>query len=334
MPAVRRATGVGATLLAVAAVSLALTSVASAISAYPVKKASDSGVVTQDDYFNASIGSPDFWDACVIAQPYNDFSMTFQQYTITGCTPVASPFIQLKALGTRGWAVYCPQSAPNTWIESAGGGLQGYSDTNGSWAIQEIQEDNSYGPSPPAKSDYFMTNWTFHEVHFGFVVGCSPQVWETDTGLPPYCCGQGPSAGQPFPTSAAGKLTTHFARGPRDRRTTLPGHRYTESREVNLGPHATKTLTMQCDHGLVPYFHQWGVGWYTHHVPTKKDGHVQELPAKIKRGFKITAKANGRVKPRAARLQAVISCHRPGRPAPRARSGVPPFVPVRTPAHP
>lgn len=314
------------TALALLVAGMALPGAASAISAYPFKGDGDTGVVSPADFLNAmSGGNPEGWDACVISDPYNDTVLALQQYPVADCVPIQTPWIQLKALGTRGWAIYCPRSAPNSWIDSSGGGLQAWSDTNSSWAMQEIQADNSYGPNPVAKSDYYMTNWSFKEVHFGFLVGCSPQAW-TGAGMPDYCCGAGVSARPSWstaPGSARGAgaavtpVTAKAVRGPKRRRIVHSPTRYSETREVNLAPRSKRTHVMRCKRGFLPYHQHWGVGWYTKRTPRPKtDGKVGEFARGIKRGFRVTAKANKRVKRGSARLQASLSCHRKGTPVP------------------
>jgi hypothetical protein len=310
-------------LLATALASLVLPAVAAAQSAYPLKSPGDSGQIPAND-FSMSDETDGYWvrgyDACVYTKPYDQFTLTFQQYNVAGCVAVQTPWIKLSAWKTQGWAIYCPPSAPNSWVDSLGGALQQWSTTESVENMNESPGGNSFGPSPPAKSDYYTTNWSFHRQYWLYVVGCSPTEWENPGDGGNYCCGQGPSGAPVFGSAAvAGRpRAARFARGPARRRTAVKPGYYTETREFELRPSTRRTYRASCASGHRLRFTRWGVGWYTRRPPGARDGDVRERAREIRRrAFELTVRTDRRVKRRQVRLQLHVGCGRPGVDPPR-----------------
>jgi hypothetical protein len=45
----------------------------------------------------------------------SDLQDSYQQWDVDGCTPVATPWIWVKAFQGNGWKLYCPGPAPYNW---------------------------------------------------------------------------------------------------------------------------------------------------------------------------------------------------------------------------
>lgn len=171
-------------------------------SAWPFKAAGDSGVISTYDWdFDDQADEEGDWatgfDACTYTHQFNNADMSFQQYTIPGCVPVMTPWIQMtKWLKPYGWKLYCPSSAPYFW-----GGL-GDGAPTGAGALQmwrTADQEVKYEPNP-ANTDWYHPGTSDHAAflpvpftshHWLFVIGCGGAYPGTDV---PYCCGQGPSA--------------------------------------------------------------------------------------------------------------------------------------------
>jgi hypothetical protein len=312
----------------VAAIALFAPGSAPAQSAFPVKAADDGGVIDLPQ-FNVS-GYVDFgpsppnyargYDACTYTEAYSTLILNYQQYNVAGCVPIQTPWIALHGWQTRGWAVYCPDSAPNSWISSLGGALQQWSGTSSVEEMNEIQSENTFGPKPPAKSDYYTTNWGISTHHWLYVVGCSPEKWENVGDGGAYCCGQGTSGAPHFSSGAAGSSAAQAAaggalmlKGPARRETPYGSGYYSLTREFDLSPHTSHTYSVKCRRGYRLRFARHGIGWFMGREPGKRDGNVRDRRHRFgKRGFKVTTTTDRNVKPGKVRLQLEIGCGRPG----------------------
>jgi len=183
-------------------------------SAWPFKAAGDSGVISAQDwnYEDIADAGGDIamgFDACTYTDDFRLTATSYQQYTIPGCVPVMTPWIQMSTwLKPYGWKLYCPSNAPYFW-----GGV-GDNAPPGVGAIQlwRTSTEVQYEPIPentdwydPGTSDhaaYLSVPFTKH--HWLFVIGCGPAYPGSEAK---YCCGQGPSA-RVGPSLGDGPATT------------------------------------------------------------------------------------------------------------------------------
>jgi len=297
-------------------------------SAFPLKAAGDSGQVALPDFDPEGFDGPDWvrgFDACTYTQPYDNFTLVFQQYQVAGCVPIQTPWVEVPPIGIVSWTLYCPASAPNSWVDSLGGTLQQWTTSQYVSGLTEGPgQFNTTGPSPPAVSDYSSINGTSSDQWWLYLVACSPQVWNDVGDGGTYCCGQGVSAipfFRPPPTASetrrrAQALRPRLVKGPaRRRHRTSPNH-YTETREVDLRPGTTRTYYTSCDAGYALAGAHSAVGWYTRRPPRAADGHVESEDRIEGRRYAVTTTASANVRPGAARVQTRIACSRHGDPGP------------------
>ena len=129
-------------LIAVAAAALAMlltAPVSSAISGAPWKSDSDTGVVSPSDMLHGNQAGTakcprgpsqttcNYWNpqACIVTDPYDNFSESFQQWNVPDCVMLDSGWVLLDAKHdgpTSGYALYCSAQPFNTpWNWSAAG---------------------------------------------------------------------------------------------------------------------------------------------------------------------------------------------------------------------
>jgi hypothetical protein len=321
--------------LAALVLAVALIAPGSAIaqSAFPLKSVGDPGVVPANEvnpsnWVSAGPGGNNYvrnFDACTYIAPFNNFQSNYQQYNVGNCAPIQTPWIRLRAWETKGWAIYCPDSAPNSWVPSDGGAL---SQWTSAYSVENMNElgGNTSGPSPPAKNDYYTTNWSVHHQYWLYLVGCSPQAWENVGDGGAYCCGQGTSAIPTFSSGSAASaapraVTATLRKGPARRRTPIGTGYYSLTREVDLEPDSKRTYRLKCQRGFRLRRARETVGWFTKRKPFRKlFGDVKETQKRLgERGYQVTVTTDDRVKEGKARLQLDIGCARPGAPDPPLR---------------
>jgi hypothetical protein len=254
------------------------------------------------------------FDACTYTKAYDNATLSYQQYDVAGCVPVQTPWISLRGWQTRGWAVYCPASAPNSWISSLGGALQEWTGSSIVAEMNEVQSENTFGPHPPAKSDYYTTNWGTSIHHWLYVVGCSPQPWKNVGDGGQYCCGEGTSGAPNFAGGAAAPASRALMlKGPARRETSVAPGFYSETREFDLVPQARRTYRVKCRRGYQLRFARHGIGWFMRREPGRHDGTVHDRRHRFgKRGFKVTTSTDRYVRRGTVRLQLDFGCGRPG----------------------
>lgn len=101
---------------------------------------------------------------CSIVAAYADSSCEVGGNQVPQCQTVSSPAISLSGWQTKGWALYCPQSASYYW--------SGWdADRDGCSAISVIENPWVEGIS---KADFTMTNWCVTTHTVTLTIGCSP----------------------------------------------------------------------------------------------------------------------------------------------------------------
>jgi hypothetical protein len=179
------------------------------------------------------------------------------QIPVTGCVPVASPWIKLSWDGSGGWKLYCPPSAPYNWnAESDPRSAFGWQRTS-SWVDSPtatfVQRDGR--PGDPGYADYYTINWSTHTTHWRYAIGCSPQPepgWGENPNPP-----QGRASGS---TVSAARVAA--ASGQRPRALEL-------TRETRLRPRRTVAIVRRCPAGSRVARARHAVGYYTSRAPKR-----------------------------------------------------------------
>lgn len=293
-------------------------------SAFPLKAPGDSGVVDLSDFSPQGPDGPDWvrgYDACTYTKPYDNFTLEFPQYQVAGCVPVQSPWLELPHfMAISSWVVYCPASAPNSWVDSLGGALQQWSTDQSVAPMSEGPPGtNSFGPSPPAQSDYSTISGSASPKWWLYLVGCSPIPWESvgDGGV--YCCGRGTSAiplFRPPPLAAARSdqnvPRVRVAKGPPRLVHRTSRDHYSVTREFDLRADTTRTYTASCAAGYRMHATHSGIGWYTRRPPTAADGEASRTERREGGRYEVTVATTDGIRRGSVRLQMHIACSRRG----------------------
>lgn len=298
---------------------------AHAESAFPLKSSGDSGVIP---YFSSSPSIPcgngglcvSGWDACTYSQLEGNFSSSLQQYTVPGCTPVQTPWIHFKGGTTSGWAVYCPASAPYSWVNgypgSQGQTFQWWTDSNYVGSFSEPPGTNTSGPNPPAKIDFSVHDWSLYSHNWLFIAACSTvsnNDFATIDNQPPYSHGVGPSArphGLPGVSGLLGAVQRP-PRGPALRITKNGPRSYVITRQINLRRNRRVTYRVSCRAGYRKVTQRWAIGWYTNGPPKARNGKATVTRRSAgKRTYSLSVRTNNRVRPMTAQLQMIVACKR------------------------
>jgi hypothetical protein len=287
-------------------------------SAWPFKQAGDSGVLSY--YENADYGGNAYptyqfpdppwyvqgFDTCVWANADNNADMSYPEYQINGCVPVASPWIWVKAISYSSWAIYCPASAPYNYAALPIDALQfwfGDSDVEGTTIFTE-----NYNPG---SSDHSVFN---HDLssghHWKFIIGCSPV--DQGSSNTPYSNGVGPSG---MPSPCCGIFAPGGGTGPGARPVKLSAARidrsaggYTQTREFDLPRTARRTYTVGCRAGERLGRSDWGIGWFTARRPKRGDGSADGRRVRSARNTLAVRVTTKNARSGAARLQTRIRC--------------------------
>jgi hypothetical protein len=296
---------------------LALTASASADpSAWPFKQAGDSGRITynQWDYEGDAYGKDiEGYDACVYTDPFDINVDNYPQYNVTGCTPVATPWVKVKPFHTSGWKIYCPGGAAYNWAaDGALGGAEQFWRTSGDLHFNGFWTEHYH----PGTADHAAFNASLHTHHYLFVIGCSPQAYDTQhepysngqgpTGKPEGCCDSGAAATRAGAAATGGARMRKGPRLRRDRR----ARSYDETREWPLRRRGRRTYVTRCARGYRASKPHWAVGWFTRQPPRRRrDGRTAERIRPVKRGFAVTVRSRG-LRKGAVRLQTNLTCRR------------------------
>ena len=328
-------------VLALLAAPAAALSASDYASAWPYKRPSDTGILTveqwQSDAFNQkfgkyqTVGGVDpcvYWDAAFSSDMPPPAA---QQYNVPGCAPVASPWIKLSPWKTRGWALYCPSSAPYNWNAE---GPQNKDDTGKldsptrqaqyiktssfvdvvSFGVQEWT-----GPKPVGLAEYYATNWAFKHHTWRYGISCSPEPF---TGIPQggkYSRGEGPSGSllrgsaiAQGDSDAAGAVTAATPiigrRGPTRDIRRVDAANVQKTIEVDLVPQQVRRYQATCPKGQAPSFAHYGVGWFTGQRPSVADmTKVKDTQRSITRGTEVRIETKS-IPRRTVRLQIHLGC--------------------------
>lgn len=306
-------------------------------SASPFKSSTDSGILYDWSAYESDASFPSGctgsacysgWDACTYTQDIGSFNQDLQQYTVPGCVPVQTPWIETKASTTQGWALYCPTSAPYAW-DLGYPGNQGQADefwndgTGWMKNLAQVPGNNRNGPNPVGKADWSMHNWSaIHSHHWGYIIGCSTISNSSNAAeqQPPYSHGQGTSAcphGWPIPGNSCstglgvGGPGAGIVKGPAHRVTRTGARSYSVTREVDLRRGRVATYALSCRAGYRRVLRHWAVGWYTRTAPSRRQGRAQaRVASEGTRSLAVRVRTNDRVRPGTARLQLALSCRR------------------------
>ena len=277
-------------------------------SAWPYKQPGDSG---RFDYNDFDFGGEAFgkqvdgFDACTFTDPYDINVDTYQQYQVNGCVPVATPWIKLKALQTKGWKVYCPRSAPYNWAAGTSGlgGAEQFWRTSRSVHLGDVFSEHYH----PGTSDHESFNGSLRTHHWLFVIGCSPAAYKSQNV--PYSNGAGPSGKPAGCCGSSSRRGVAKSRGPSLRRD-LRATSYEDTREWRLNRSARRTYFAKCAPGYRVRLRKWAVGWYTAGPPRRRDGRSAESARRLRRGIAVTVRTHRLRRPGLARLQIRVGCQR------------------------
>jgi hypothetical protein len=314
-------TGRARAVLVGIAIVIALTAAAPAAadpSAWPYKQVGDSGVLSYDEndtYSSKAVMTDQFpdapwwvqgFDACVWSNAINNADVTYPQYQVDGCVPVASPWIWVSAVHGSNWEIYCPGSAPYNYAGLPIAGIQfwfGGSLVEGTFDFQE-----NYNPG---WSYHTAFNYDVHGHHWKFIIGCSPT--DQSNSNTPYSNGVGPS-GKPSPCCGVVGATASAARGALPVRLTaprvdrVPGG-YVRTQEFDLRPNGRRTYSVGCRAGeRLGGRRGWGIGWFTARRPKRADGRADGVPVRTARNRFAVRVTTRHARRGAARLQMSIRC--------------------------
>jgi hypothetical protein len=303
---------------------------ADATSAFPFKSAGDSGQIYNGPTIPSSgCGNGGLcvegWDACTYSSLIGGGSLNLQQYTVPGCTPVQTPWIQVKWWTTSSWTVYCPSSAPYAWNDNGWPGSQGqtfqwWSDSNSIGSLSVVPFQNKAGPSPPGQMDYSVHNWGTSDHNWLYIAACSTMSNDDPAAehQPPYSHGIGPSAvPHGLPRSITGTQSSALSmrqavRGPSYRLTAVSSRAYKVTREANVKPRTRAIYRLACRPGYRITSRRSAIGRYTINPPTARDGTVRTRMRTTGRSVAVTVQPSRRVRAGTARLQIAVGCGRVG----------------------